>query len=190
MGLSSRCYSVEVPAYYRCHSSVVIFIWKMEAPASICIVIHMGKELSSHVESRCYVVQLSLWPCLSTSPLVLWKSERNLSRKRKIRLCKIHFYLFIYFILCMHSCRRRQSPHWAGIRITAVVWNHQQPACCEAPWMALLGSLEPACPTCQAIQCPQRHHKVCVITEWGKTPYAWVLGFGPCAVQPYLMKLL
>lgn len=50
-------------------------------------------------ESRCYVVQTSLWPCLSTCPLVLWKSERNLNRKRKIRLCKIHFHLFIFFIL-------------------------------------------------------------------------------------------
>lgn len=75
----------------------------------------------------------------------------------------------------MHSCRRRQSPHWAGIRTTAVGWNHQQPAFWEAPWMARLGSLEPACPTCQALWCPQRHHEVCVITEWGKTPCTWDL---------------
>lgn len=60
-------------------------------------------------ESRCYVVQTSLWSCLSTCPPVLWKSERNLSRKRKISLCKIHFRLFI-FLFCECTAVGEDSP--------------------------------------------------------------------------------
>lgn len=157
----------------------------MEAPASICSVIHMGKELSSHVESRCYVVQLSLWPCLSTSPLVLWKSERNLSRKRKIRLCKIHFYLFFLFCACIAVGENSPLTELASGLQLLFETTSSLPAVRHFEWLLLALWSQLAQPAKLFSV-----HKVCVITEWGKTPYAWVLGFGPCDVQPYLMKLL
>lgn len=38
--------------------------------------------------------------------------------------------------------------------------------------------------------CPQRHGKVSVIGEWGKTPHVWILVWGLCVVLPCLMELL
>lgn len=71
MGLSGQCISWEVLIYWRHCASVSHLQWKMEAPASVCIIIPMGKKLRfpCRVQVVCGTAELLAMPFhLPSSP--------------------------------------------------------------------------------------------------------------------------
>ena len=71
LGLSGQCGSWEVLINWRHRASVSHLKWKMEAPASVCIIIPMGKKLCfpCRVQTVCVTAELMAVPFhLPSSP--------------------------------------------------------------------------------------------------------------------------
>lgn len=147
----------------------------MEAPASTCIVIHMGKELSSHVSPGVMWCRqaygLAFPPVLQFSEKV-----RGIWAGRGRSDCVRYTFIYLFFLFCECTAVGEDSPLIelaSGLRLL-VETTSSLPAERHLGWLIVALWRQLAQPA--KLLGVHKGTTKSVITEWGKTPYAWDLG--------------